>query len=94
MEQRMEDGPWSGLAGFAGDVLWRVGQIGQGMLDVATVLLLALLVYHQGAAMGGSGLPSRGVVAHGPVQGSADCEVSLIPAASCIVAQPLKAVDT
>ena len=79
-------GEAAGLAGFAGDLLWDVAQVGQAMLDAATVLLLALLVYHHGAAMKHA-VPVP--IPQGAEERALGCDSPLVPADTCILAMPL-----
>ncbi len=83
-------GGWPGfLAGFLGDLLWKAGQIGQAVLDGVTVLLVALLIYHQGAVLHAVPVGEHPVAlpsAAPPVT----CAPDLGAEGACILAQVLK----
>ena len=94
MEQHKDAEVRTGLVGlvteFLGELLWECGQIGQAMLDGVTVVLVALLIYHQGAVLNTARQMEHSVVVPSAAPQPSACNPDLDPEGACIVAQVLK----
>ncbi len=99
MEYEMEDdlrsGPAAFALGFLGDLLWEIGQIGQALLDGATVVLFGLLIYHHGAVLNAArqaqhGPAEQGLAPPDAAARPAACGLDPVGEATCILAQVLQ----
>jgi hypothetical protein len=94
MELEGEDAVRSGFAGFLGDVIWQVGQIGQAALDGLTVVLVALLIYHHGVALKAARQVEGEIFVPPTASQPVVCDLSFGLEGLCIVAQPLEPAAT
>jgi hypothetical protein len=94
MEREGEDGVRSGLAGFLGDMIWQVGQIGQAALDVLMLAMVALLIYHHGAVWNADRSEVDYISAPASAPQPAACGLSFGLEGLCIVVLPLEPAAT